>query len=87
MVDFVHTMGSTTVFDTRLNWTRVWDTEFRLSNGFDFSQLGFPKSLVANPQSLVMPLISFSDAFTGLGTNEGSRTPTTGTSGSQRSTR
>jgi outer membrane receptor protein involved in Fe transport len=67
ILDLVHTFNPTTVFDTRLNWTRMWDAEFRPSDGFDFSQMGFPKNLVTSSQNVVMPVIAFSDPTFGVG--------------------
>jgi outer membrane receptor protein involved in Fe transport len=67
ILDLVHTFNPTTVLDTRLNWTRMWDAEFRPSRGFDFSQMGFPKSLVTDSQNVVMPVAAFSDPTFGVG--------------------
>jgi hypothetical protein len=67
ILDLVHTFNPTTVLDTRLNWTRMWDAEFRPSLGLDFSQMGFPKNLVTSSQNVVMPVIAFSDPTFGIG--------------------
>lgn len=67
ILDLVHTFNPTTVLDTRLNWTRMWDAEFRPSDGFDFSQMGYPQSLVMASQHLVIPVIAFGDPTFGIG--------------------
>jgi hypothetical protein len=67
ILDFVHTFNPTTVLDSRVNWTRMWDAEFRPSDGFDFSQMGFPKYLVTSSQHLVIPVTAFSDPTFGIG--------------------
>ncbi len=56
-VDDIHTFNSSTVWDNRANWTR--NTESRpLANSYDFSQLGFPASLVGASTTLGFPVTS-----------------------------
>jgi hypothetical protein len=74
MVDDVFTLSPTMVLNTRLNWTRFTEGNDKPSAGYDFTQLGFPKSLAAQSQKLVLPLIDM-DQFTDWGTDAGDRTP------------
>src|SRR6185369_8315395 len=66
MVDHVYTIGPTMVLDTRFNWGRSGEHRGTTSDGFDFTQLGFPASLLAASQRVFFPQISPSN-FTSLG--------------------
>jgi hypothetical protein len=56
-VDDVHVFRGSTVLDNRFNWTR--NTESRpLAVSYDFSQLGFPPSLVSASTALGFPVTS-----------------------------
>jgi hypothetical protein len=74
MVDDVYTFSPTTVLNTRLNWTRFVESNTRPSQGFDFTQLGFPKYVAAASANLVLPNIDL-DQFTDVGDSGGDRTP------------
>ena len=58
MLDFVHTLNSTTMVNSRFGWTRFADHETRESTGFDMTTLGFPASLAAASINPVLPMIS-----------------------------
>jgi hypothetical protein len=74
MVDDVYTLSPTMVLNTRLNWTRFTESNTRSSNGYDFTQLGFPKYLAAASANFVLPTIDL-DQFTDIGDSGGDRTP------------
>jgi hypothetical protein len=74
MVDDVYTFSPTTVLNTRVNWTRFIEGNNKPSQGFDFTQLGFPKYLAAASARQVLPNIDLSP-FTSLGDDAGDRTP------------
>ncbi len=74
MVDDVYTFNPTTVLNTRLNWTRFVESNTRPSNGYDFTQLGFPKYVAAASSRLVLPTIDM-DQFTDIGNSGGDVTP------------
>ncbi|MCE5307006.1 MAG: TonB-dependent receptor [Acidobacteriales bacterium] len=74
MIDDVYTIGSTTVLNTRLGWTRFVDSNTRPSSGYDFTKLGFPKYLAAASSKLVLPTIDL-DQFTDIGNSGGDVTP------------
>jgi hypothetical protein len=54
-LDDVLTISPSVVLDTRANWTRYVVTQTRLSEGFDFSTLGFPASLMAASADPLLP--------------------------------
>jgi hypothetical protein len=74
MVDDVYTLSPSMVLNTRLNWTRFTESNTRSSNGYDFTQLGFPKYLAAASARFVLPTIDL-DQFTDVGDSGGDRTP------------
>jgi len=74
MLDDVYTFTPTTMLNTRVNWTRFTGVNVRPSNGFDFTTLGFPASLKAASQRLVLPSISL-DRFNRLGDSGGDDSP------------
>ncbi len=67
MLDFVHTLNSTTMVNSRFGWTRFDDHETRESTGFDMTTLGFPASLAAASINPVLPMIAFGDTTASLG--------------------
>ncbi len=72
-VDDVHTFTANTVWDNRANWTR--NTESRpLANSYDFSQLGFPASLVSSSTTLGFPVTS-GTKFVDFGYSKGDYIP------------
>jgi len=75
ILDDVYTISPTMLLNTRLNWNRFVDMFRPQSAGFDMTSLGFPASLAARAPDLVMPRVTFSDAFQTLGFNGASKTP------------
>ena len=71
MLDFVHTLNSTTMVNSRFGWTRFDDRETRESTGFDMTTLGFPASLAAASINPVLPMIAFGDTTASLGPTGG----------------
>jgi hypothetical protein len=74
MLDDVYTFSPTVVLNTRLNWTRFTEANDKPSAGYDFTKLGFPASLSAASQRLVLPTIDLNQ-FSDWGTDGGDRTP------------
>ena len=73
MADYVHTLNSALVLNTRFGWTRFADYEHRESTGFDIASIGFPASLAAASLQPVLPQVNFSDSTTALGPTGGNR--------------
>jgi outer membrane receptor protein involved in Fe transport len=73
MADYVHTLSSTLVLNTRFGWTRFADLEHRQSTGFDIASIGFPSSLAAASLQPVLPQVNFGDSTTSLGPTGGNR--------------
>jgi hypothetical protein len=72
-LDDVHTFSANTVWDNRANWSR--NTESRpLANSYDFSQLGFPSSLVSASTALGFPVTS-GTKFVDFGYSKGDYIP------------
>ena len=71
MLDYVHTLNSTTTINSRFGWTRFSDHETRESAGFDMTSIGFPPALAAESINPVLPLISFGDTTASLGPTGG----------------
>jgi len=67
MLDFVRTLNSTTIVNSRLGWTRFGDYEYRHNSGFDMATLGFPGSLAASSINAALPLLTFGDTTQALG--------------------
>ena len=74
MLDDVYTVSPTMVVNTRLNWTRFTEANDRAGAGYDFTKLGFPASIAAVSQRLVLPAITFTN-FAQTGSDGGDRTP------------
>jgi hypothetical protein len=74
MVDDVYTFTPTTVMNTRVNWTRFTEGSVRPSDGFDYTTLGFPRSLAANTTKFVLPRVEVG-AMNTLGDSGGDDTP------------
>lgn len=74
MIDDVYTFSPTLVMNTRLNWTRFTESNTRPSDGYDFTQLGFSKSLLAYSARHVLPTIDL-DRFADVGNSGGDNTP------------
>ncbi len=73
-LDDVVTLSPTVVLDTRVNWTRYVVSQIRLSDGFDFSTLGFPASLMQESGRPVLPRVELSP-YNNLGDDGGILTP------------
>ncbi len=73
-IDDVYTFTPTTLLNTRLNWTRFIEGNTRSSNGFDFTQLGFPSYLLTSSPRRVLPVVDIG-GFQQLGDSGGDRTP------------
>ncbi len=78
--DDVYTFTPTLFLNTRLNWTRFREGSTRPSNGFDFTGLGLPASLLAASTRAVFPVFRFespgsSESFRQLGDSGGDSTP------------
>ena len=73
-VDDVYTFNPSTVLNTRLNWTRNVEWRGTPSDGFNFSQLGFPASLAAASPRLGFPIVS-GTGYTDFGYNGWNRNP------------
>jgi hypothetical protein len=79
-LDEVYMLNPSTVFDVRANFTRMNETHFEPSMGFDPTQLGFPSYIAANSQYGVMPSIGFGScgsqtSFQCLGDNTATKNP------------
>lgn len=74
MLDDVYMFSPTVVLNTRLNWTRFTESNTRTSNGYDFTQLGFPKYLAAASARMLLPRIDL-DQFQDLSDSGGDVTP------------
>lgn len=74
MIDDVYTFSPTLVMNTRLNWTRFTESNTRPSDGYDFTQLGFSKSLLAYSARHVLPTIDL-DRSADVGNSGGDNTP------------
>ena len=74
MLDDVYMFSPTVVLNTRLNWTRFTESNTRTSNGYDFTQLGFPKYLAAASARMLLPRIDL-DQFQDLSDTGGDVTP------------
>lgn len=72
--DDVYTLSPTLIMNARLNWTRFIEGNIRPSDGFDFTTLGFPQSLLASSAKRVLPTIDLSN-FSDIGNSGGDRTP------------
>ncbi len=72
-VDDVHTFSPKTVWENRANWTRNIESR-PLAASFDFSQLGFPPSLVAASTQKGFPVTTGS-AFANFGYSGGDYIP------------
>lgn len=79
MLDYVHTLNSATIVNSRLGWTRFGDYESRHSTGFDMTSLGFPASLAAASNNLAMPLLTFGDTTQAIGAQAPTNIIATGT--------
>jgi len=73
-VDDVYTLSPTTLLNTRIAWNRFTESNAKPSNGFDYSALGFPASLVRQSAALVLPIVDIG-GFNQLGDNAGNITP------------
>jgi len=73
-LDDVYTLSPTTVMNIRANWTRFTEANDKPSAGFDFTKLGFPSSIAAASQRLVLPIVDLNQ-FSDWGDNAGDRTP------------
>jgi hypothetical protein len=73
-LDDVYTLSPTSVLNIRGNWTRFNEANDKPSAGYNFTQLGFPSSLAAASQRLVLPNIDLNQ-FSDFGDNGGDRTP------------
>jgi hypothetical protein len=59
LVDNVYILNSTTVIDTRANWTRFTERYSEPSAGFDPTTLGFPSYMTTSSQYKMLPAILF----------------------------
>ncbi len=74
-VDDVYTASPTLFFNTRASWTRFREGSTRPHDGFDFTTLGFPSSLLASSAKQVFPRIEMSGGGTSIGDSGGDSTP------------
>jgi hypothetical protein len=80
-LDEVYTLNPTTVFDVRLNFTRLREVHAEPSAGFDPTALGFPSYIARSAQFLQMPFIGFAGScgsqtsFQCLGDSSASKDP------------
>jgi hypothetical protein len=58
-LDNVFTLNSTTIFDTRVNWTRFNEVHGTPAQQYTPSSLGFPSYMSSNSQLLELPYINF----------------------------
>jgi len=73
-IDDVYTLSPTTLLNTRVAWNRFVEGNAKPSEGFDYSKLGFPASLVPQSAKLVLPFVNIG-GFQSLGDNAGNTTP------------
>jgi hypothetical protein len=79
-IDDVYTITPTLLVNTRLSWTRFTEGSIRPSDGYNFTQLGLPASLLAASTKNVFPVFRFespgtSESFRQLGDSGGDKTP------------
>ncbi len=75
LADDVHVFLPTLVLNTRLGFTRTYSSSSIKSVGFNPAELGFPAYMAANATVVAMPRIAYNDAYAGLSTAPGARTP------------
>ena len=71
MADFVHTLSSTTMVNSRFGWSRFDDLESRDSSGFDITSIGFPSAMAQASLNPALPLVTFGDTTAALGASAG----------------
>jgi hypothetical protein len=71
MLDYVHTLRSTTMVNSRFGWSRFDDLESRESTGFDITSIGFPAQMAQASLNQALPLVTFGDATEALGASAG----------------
>ncbi|MDX2268592.1 MAG: carboxypeptidase regulatory-like domain-containing protein [Bryobacter sp.] len=74
LFDDVYTISPTLIMNTRLSWNRFIEGSSKPSEGFDFTTLGLPSSLLANSTRRVFPRIDLT-SYTDFGDNGGNNTP------------
>jgi Carboxypeptidase regulatory-like domain len=76
-VDDIYTMSATSVFDLRLNFTRMNEVHASPSAGFNPTSLGFPSYIGADSYYPQLPIINFNSAtgLEALGATGASRLP------------
>jgi hypothetical protein len=65
-VDDVYMINPSTVLDSRVNFTRMYEAHALPSSGYDPTQLGFPSYLAGSSEYLQLPVVSLS-TFQSLG--------------------
>lgn len=73
--DDVYTFNSSTFMNIRFNWSRFVESTISFGDGFDATKLGFPSYLVANSPRLVLPPLTFSNAFNQITSDTDGTTP------------
>ena len=73
--DDVYTFTPTTIMNVRFNWTRFVESTISFGDGYNATQLGFPSYVVANSPRLVLPGLSFSNAFNQITSDTDGNTP------------
>src|SRR5581483_2666172 len=69
MADYVNTLSPTLVLNTRVSWNHKGELRGIHSEGFDFTQLGFPSSLAQASPKLAFPVIGLTP-FVSVGTGQ-----------------
>jgi hypothetical protein len=71
-LDNVYTVNSSTIFDTRVNWTYFNEVHGTPATQYSAASVGLPASLDANSQNVQLPAIQFSNSTTvsSVGTNK-----------------
>ncbi len=67
-VDDVFMINPSTVLDSRVNFTRMYEAHAQPGSGYDPTQLGFPSYLASSSQYLQLPVVSLT-TFQPLGAN------------------
>jgi Carboxypeptidase regulatory-like domain len=58
-LDNVFTLNSSTILDTRLNWTRFYEAHGTPAQRYNPTALGFPSSIAASSSEIELPFINF----------------------------
>lgn len=74
-VDDVYTFTPTTIMDVRFNWTRFTESTVSNGSGVNGTSLGFPASIAAASPRLLLPRLSFSNAFNQITSDTDGNTP------------